>query len=73
MILTPATIATSHSPLLILSIASFTATKDDEQAVSIVILGPLKSKKKDILFDNIAIEFPTIALISFSFGIIVRK
>ena len=40
--------------------ASFNATKLEEQAVSIVILGPFKSNMYDILFDIIEREVPVI-------------
>ena len=41
---TPATMAVSTRPLSIASTASFSATNDDEQAVSTVKLGPRRSK-----------------------------
>jgi hypothetical protein len=50
----PPTIANSDSPCCKLLHASWTATRLDEQAVSIVRLGPCKSKKWEILFDCIA-------------------
>ena len=39
--------ATSHSPLARLWQARCTATSDDEQAVSTVMLGPSRSRKYD--------------------------
>lgn len=56
--LTPAAIAVDASPVCRLWHAKCSATRLPEQAVSIVILGPFKSKKYDNLFAAIARDWP---------------
>ena len=52
--------AASQLPDLIAWIAQSIANNDDEQAVSIVKLGPLKSNENEIRLDNIAGQQPVI-------------
>jgi hypothetical protein len=54
----PPTIAMLDSPVLKLWQAKCNATKLDEHAVSVVKLGPLKSKKCEILLDCMAYAQP---------------
>ena len=58
MMLTPPASARSHSPFQILSAARCTATSELEHAVSMVMLGPRKSKANEILFASIVIIIP---------------
>ncbi|OSY51987.1 hypothetical protein BG846_02361 [Streptomyces fradiae ATCC 10745 = DSM 40063] len=55
---TPATTACSHSPARMLRTAVCSATSDDEHSVSIVMLGPCRSRKKLTRFARIALWLP---------------
>ena len=58
--LTPPTMAASQLPDLIACTAQSMASSDDEQAESMVKLGPLKSNVKETRFANIARQQPVI-------------
>ena len=58
---TPPTRASSISPRAIAWTASCNATKEDEQAVSIVMLGPRKSYTNEIPLDSM-VNVPAVAV-----------
>ncbi len=58
MMFTPPARARSHSPFQMLCAARCTATSEPEHAVSIVMLGPRKSKACEIRFASIVIIIP---------------
>ena len=58
MRLTPATTAISHFPRRSFSPAASTATKDDEQAVSMLMLGPFRPSEYDTRFAAIEAAAP---------------
>lgn len=56
--LQPATMAEAHSPLLMACSARCRHTRDAEQPVRTVMLGPRKSKAYDSRFDNMMSNMP---------------
>ncbi len=59
--LTPPTIAISISPRLSAETASWSATNDEEHAVSIVMLGPRRSNTNETRFDSM-VYVPLVAV-----------
>ena len=58
---TPPTRASSISPRAIAWVASCSATNEDEQAVSMVMLGPRRSYTKEIRLDSM-VNVPAVAV-----------
>lgn len=70
--LAPPTIATFESPTRRLWQARCKHAMLLEQAVSRLMLGPFKSKKWEIRFDNIAVPFPVMKYLGSVSGSLIR-
>ncbi len=71
--LTPATIAMSIRPDEIAACAAANATSDDEQAVSMVKLGPRRSKMYEMRLDRMDRVLPVMKWLSTAAGSVVCR